>query len=107
MSIFLGKFKVRMLKSINKPLFIIATFTYAFLWILSFLAYFSESEGTLPKNLFFVFLYKLFPILNILTPDSYWRIIGNGPDILFILGIVITSIFYGFIVERLFYLFRI
>lgn len=28
--------------------------------------YFSETEGTLPKNLLFLFLYKLFPILNIL-----------------------------------------
>jgi hypothetical protein len=33
--------------------------------------YFSETKGTLPKNLLFLFLDKLFPILNILIPDLY------------------------------------
>jgi hypothetical protein len=93
------------MKKFNKALFIISTWTCGLLLIPSYLAAFGEDEGTLGTNIFWVTFSKLFYILRFPTHTLLWSIFSSN-GWLFILGLGLNCVFYGLVIERLFYVLK-
>ena len=88
-------------KNFNRQLFCSSTIIFGLLLIPIFLSVWADEEGTLGTNSFLIFLSKLsflfrFPILTI---------IGNNFDnfggIVFLFLLLLNTIFYGLLIERL------
>jgi len=73
-----------------------------FLLIPSFLAAWAEDEGTLGTNLFWIVFAKLFYILRFPTHTLLWGFISKvDSGGVFMGGLAINCMFYGFLIERL------
>ena len=90
------------MRKFNSKAFIIVSGLSGLLLIPSFLAAWAEDEGTLGGNVAEVIFSKLFYILRFPTHTIMWTVFSNNA-VLFFLGLVINCMFYGLVLERLFY----
>lgn len=94
------------MKKINKPIFILSTVFFLLLLITSFMAAGGEEEGTLTKDSALYFLVRIFYILRFPTHTLLWGLIIKGGLGAFFLGFIINCMFYGFLLERLVFIFK-
>lgn len=94
------------MKNFNKQTFIVSTVLVGLLLIPCFFAAWGDDEGTLGNNIIWVTLSKLFYILRFPTHTLFWKLFSiNG--ILFFAGLIINCMFYGLIIERIVFLFKL
>ncbi len=91
-------------KNFNENLFIPASVVFALLLVPSFLAAWAEDEGHSQKGMIGSLFVKLFYVLRFPAHTLFWSIFSLHP-ILFFTGLLINCAFYGFIIERIWYLF--
>jgi hypothetical protein len=89
------------MKSFDKKIFTIATVVTGLLLVPSFLAAFGEDEGTLGTNIILVFLSKLFYVLRFPTHTLFWSTFSGAGTGVFLSGLIINCVFYGFLIERI------
>jgi hypothetical protein len=94
------------MKGFDKKIFTIATFVTGLLLVPSFLAAFGEDEGTLGTNIIWVVFFKLFYILRFPTHTLFWAIFCNAGIVVYLSGLIINCMFYGFLTERIYSVFR-
>jgi hypothetical protein len=101
------------MKGFDKKIFTIATFVTGFLLLASFLAAFGEDEDTLGRdgdtlgrNIILVFLSKLFYVLRFPTHTLFWSTFSSAGAGVFLSGLIINCMFYGFLTERIYSVFR-
>ena len=94
------------MKSINKRILFIATIFFGLLMALSFIGVFAEDEGTFGTNIIYTIFAKLFNILRFPTHTLFWNYISRFGATIYILGLFINSMFYGFATERIIYLLK-
>jgi hypothetical protein len=95
-----------MVKNVNKNLIYLLSTVIFLLIIPSFIAAFAEDEGTIGNNLFWLFFANLFHVLRFPTHTLLWPLIGLGGAITYFGGLILNSIFYGFLIERLIFLIK-
>ncbi|MCX6182613.1 MAG: hypothetical protein NT150_11875 [Bacteroidetes bacterium] len=93
------------MKNFNKNIFIVSTGLIALLLIPSFLAAWAEDEGTLGDDSFWIYFANIFYVLRFPFHTLLWFIFSYSA-ILFLIGLGLNCMFYGFIIERLFAFFR-
>lgn len=93
------------IKYFSKHIFIISTAVFTLLLIPSFLAAFGEDEGTLGTNIIWVTFAKLFYVLRCPTHTLFWTTFSSH-GLLYLLGLLINCMFYGFITERVISFFK-
>ena len=91
------------MRDINKQTVYIATVIFGLLLIPSFLAAWSEDEGTLGTNIIWVTFTKLFYVLRFPTHTLLWTLITKSGGAIFLAGLILNCLFYGLITERLIY----
>jgi len=69
--------------------------------MISFFAAFAESEGTIGNNFVLMILAKLFLIFRFPTHVIFWNFISNSSPIMFYVGLLINSLIYGLLIERI------
>jgi len=84
---------------------LIASFISGLFLVPSFLCAFAQEEGTLSNNIITLFFAKLFYILRFPTHTLFFSIFSKG-TILFFGGLVMNCLFYGFITERIIYVYK-
>jgi hypothetical protein len=77
-----------------------------FLVIPSFIAAWAEDEGTLGTSIIWMVFFKLFYILRFPTHTLFWVIFSNAGVVVYLSGLIINCMFYGFITERIYSFFR-
>jgi hypothetical protein len=91
-------FEVKLLKNINKKYFILFTILFTVLTFISFMAAWSEEEGTIGKSKTLNLFAYLFNVFRFPTHNLFWNWISGE---LYFVGLVINSMFYGLISERI------
>ena len=91
------------MKRFGKGTFITAIILFGLLLIPSFLAAWSEDEGTLRTNIILLTLAKLFYILRFPTHTLLWTVFSENGAPIYIVGLIINCCFYGLLTERIIY----
>jgi hypothetical protein len=94
------------MRSFDKRRFANATALFGFLLIPSFVAAWAADEGTLGTNIIWVVFFKLFYILRFPTHTLFWAIFCNAGIVVYLSGLIINCMFYGFLTERIYSVFR-
>ncbi len=94
------------LNDFKKSIFIAWTIVFGLLLIPCLIAAAAEDEGTLGTSLFWVTLADLFYFFRFPTHTLFWFVFSLHP-VLWLSGLVINCMFYGLIVERIFFLSRL
>ena len=94
------------MKNFDKQTFLISTVLVGLLLIPCFFAAWGDDEGTLGTNLFWVTLTKLFYVLHFPTYSLLWKLLFFNA-LLFIIRLVINSMFCGLIIERTAFIFKL
>lgn len=91
-----------MLKTISYKRFWFSTILTGLLLIPCFFAAWAEDEGTLGNNILLVTFSKLFYILRFPTHTLFWNFFSYNAG-LFITGLILNCIFFGLLIERIYY----
>ena len=92
--------------NVDKRLVYLLSAIFFVLIIPSFLAAWAEDEGTIGNNSVWLFFADLFYVLRFPTHTLMWYFIGLGGPITYFGGLLVNSIFYGLLIERLIFLAR-
>ena len=93
-------------KKFNWLIFLVCSFIFIFLLFPSFVAAWSEDEGTLGTNIIAKVLPRVYDILRFPTHTLFWNSIIGSNDAIYYLGLVLNCFFYGFITERLIFILK-
>jgi hypothetical protein len=93
---------MRLLKNINFAM-LIGSMSIIFIFCLAALIFVgAEEEGTMGDSKIGMILAKLFYVFRFPTHTIFWSIMPDGLFIFFG-GLLFNSMFYGFLIERLFF----
>lgn len=92
------------MKHFSFRIFIILTIVFGLLLIPGFLAAMAEDEGTIGSNFIWLAFAKIFHVLRFPTHVLFFNYLSNAWFYFLELGI--NCIFYGLLLERLFYLIK-
>ena len=93
-------------KNINFKIFFTAFIVLIILVFLSFFCAGAEDEGTLGESLIGLIGAKSFFVFRFPTHTLFWGIVKDS-FLLYVLGLIINSAFYAFLIERIIYLAKI
>jgi hypothetical protein len=93
----------KLTQNINRQILYWTSVLIFILIIPSFFAAWGADEGTLGNNPIWIFFSELFSILRFPTHTLFWWIIGIGGPFTFFGGLILNSMFYGLLIERLVY----
>jgi len=96
-------FYTKLTKNLNKRLIFLIAVMVFLLAIPSFIGAFAEDEGTLGDNPFWVFFANLFYVIRFPTHNLFGQLILIGGPFTYFGGLILNSLFYGYLIERLIY----
>lgn len=85
-------------KRVNKGYFLIFTSIVGILTFLSFIAAYAKDEGTIGENFIWNLFADLFNVFRFPTHNLLWDWMNPA---FYIIGLVLNSMFYGLILERI------
>jgi len=86
------------IKKINIGYFLIFTTLFGILTIISFIMAFAKDEGTIENNIIWNLFADLFNIFRFPVHNLFWDKMNGS---LYFIGLIINSMFYGLIFERI------
>ncbi|NQU53801.1 MAG: hypothetical protein HQ522_14825 [Bacteroidetes bacterium] len=89
---------MKLLKNINKGFFLIFSTLIGIMTILSFFAAWAKDEGTIGDSIVWNVFAYMFNIFRFPTHNLLWDWMNGG---LFFIGLILNTMLYGLILERI------